>query len=574
MKLDGARIVWESLVREGVTAMFGISGGAVIHLFHALTEYPIHNVLARHEQGAAHAADGYARATGKVGVCIATSGPGATNLVTGLATAYMDSSPVVAITGQVATSYIGRDSFQETDITGITLPITKHNYLVTDVSDLARIIKEAFHIARIGRPGPVLIDIPKDVQAAETEFIYPDSVHFPGYRPNVKGNKRQIRLAAERINAAACPLVIAGHGVTIAGAQDELLGLAEKIGAPITTTLLGKSCVPEDHPLCLGMLGMHGNVFANQAVQDADIIVAVGMRFSDRDTGTLETFAPRAQIIHVDIDPAEIGKNVRVDVPVVGDAKHVLGLLNAYVEPAEHPEWVERIAGWRVAAAGRDILSREPEALVPQYVLRAISEQTDGNALVVSDVGQNQMWEAQYYVHRKRNSLLTSGGLGTMGFALPAAIGAQTGRPDETVWVIAGDGGFQMNIQELATVVQEELPLKIAILNNSYLGMVRQWQQFFFEGRYSGTPLSGPDFSKIADAYGILGMTVRTKEETIPAIQKALAHDGPVLIDFQVAQEENVYPMVKPGSSISQMLRRPRPDSGAQPGEPGMEEGS
>ena len=558
MKLDGARIVWESLVREGVEITFGISGGTVIHLFHALPEYPIHNVLTRHEQAAAHAADGYARATGKVGVCIATSGPGATNLVTGLANAYMDSSPVVAITGQVATPLIGKDSFQETDITGITLPITKHNYLVTDITNLATTIKEAFHIARTGRPGPVLIDIAKDVQAATTEYTYPDAVSLPGYRPTVKGNDRQIRTAAQLINSTERIVFLGGHGINIAGAQDEMLELVEKAQIPVATTLLGKSCMPEDHPLCLGMLGMHGHPFTNQTVQEAELLVAVGMRFSDRVTGNAATFAPRAKIIHIDIDPAEIGKNVRVDVPVVGDARHVLQALNRYVEPATRPRWLEQIAQWRAEAAERDILSRQFDELLPQYVIRSLSEQTDGQALIVSDVGQNQMWEAQYYVHRKRNSLITSGGLGTMGFALPAAMGVKLGRPNETVWVVAGDGGFQMNIQELITVIQEKLPLKIAILNNGYLGMVRQWQQFFFEGRYSGTPLLGPDFAKVAEAYGIMGLTVKAKEETMPAIQKALAHDGPVVIDFRVVQEENVYPMVKPGSSISEMIRRPK----------------
>jgi len=559
VKLDGASIVWASLVKEGVTVTFGISGGKVIHLFHRLTEYPIHNVLTRHEQGAAHAADGYARATGKVGVCIATSGPGATNLVTGLATAYMDSSPVVAITGQVATPDIGRDSFQETDITGITLPITKHNYLVTDVRDLAEAIKEAFHIARTGRPGPVLIDIPADVQVAQTEYVYPEEVHFPGYRPTLRGHDRQVRMATQLIDQAERPVLIAGHGVTIARGEAELMELAVKADIPVVTTLLGKSCFPEDHPLSLGMIGMHGQPYANQAVQDADLIVVIGMRFSDRDTGSISTFAPRAKVIHIDIDPAEIGKNVRVDVPVVGDARNVLETMVRLAQPTNHPEWLARIAHWRADAAGHDILSRESDALFPQYVVRAISEQTEGNALIVSDVGQNQMWEAQYYVHRRNNTLLTSGGLGTMGFALPAAMGAKIGRPDDPVWVIAGDGGIQMNIQELATITQEKLNIKIAILNNGYLGMVRQWQQFFFEGRYSGTPLSGPDFVKLAEAYGILGLRVTEKAEAAPAIRQALEHPGPALIDFRVVQEENVYPMVRPGDSISQMMRRPKP---------------
>jgi len=559
MRLTGAHILWQSLLAEGVDTAFGISGGAVIHLFHALPEYPIHFVLMRHEQAAAHAADGYARATGKVGVCIATSGPGATNLVTGIATAHMDSSPVVAITGQVPTPLIGKDAFQETDITGITLPITKHNYLVTKVGDLATTIKEAFHIARTGRPGPVLIDIAKDVQAAETEYSYPDSVDLLGYKPTYTGNPRQIRQAAALINQAERPIILAGRGINLAGAHEELRALVEKTHIPVATTLLGKSCIPESHELCLGMEGMHGEAFVNRATQDADLIIAIGMRFSDRGTGNLATFAPKAQIVHIDLDPAEIGKNVPADLPIVGDAKRVLTELVPLVEPGEHAAWLARIAEWRQDSARCDILNREFEELLPQYVVRQICEATKGQALMVSDVGQNQMWEAQYYCHDRLNSLYTSGGLGTMGFALPAAIGAKTGRPQELVWVVAGDGGFQMNIQELATVAQEKLPLKIAILNNGYLGMVRQWQQLFFEGRYSGTPLLGPDFAKVAEAYSIKGLTITEKDQVRPAIEQAMAHDGPVVIDFRVEQEENVYPMVPAGGSISNMIRRPVP---------------
>jgi len=559
MKLTGAHILWQSLVKEGVDAVFGISGGAVVHLFHALPEYPIHFVLMRHEQAAAHAADGYARATGKVGVCIATSGPGATNLVTGIATAHMDSSPVLAITGQVRTYLIGKDAFQETDITGITLPITKHNYLVTSVEELAMTVKEAVHIARTGRPGPVLIDIAFDVQAAETEYIYPDSVDLPGYKPTYVGNPRQIRQAAALINRAQRPIILAGRGINLAGAHEELRALVEKTHIPVATTLLGKSCIPESHELCLGMVGMHGEAFVNRAVQDADLIIAIGMRFSDRVTGNLATFAPKAQIVHIDLDPAEIGKNVTVDLPIVGDAKQVLAELALLVEPGERADWLAQIAEWREDSSQHDILNRDFEELLPQYVIRQIYEVTDGQALMVSDVGQNQMWEAQYYRHCQLNSLYTSGGLGTMGFALPAAIGAKMGRPEELVWVTAGDGGFQMNIQELATVAQEKLPLKIAILNNGYLGMVRQWQQFFFEGRYSGTPLLGPDFAKVAEAYSIKGLTVTEKAQVRPAIEEALAHNGPVVIDFRIEQEENVYPMVPAGGSISDMIRRPAP---------------
>jgi acetolactate synthase-1/2/3 large subunit len=559
MRLTGAHILWKSLVTEGVDTLFGISGGAVIHLFHALPEYPIHLVLMRHEQGAAHAADGYARATGKVGVCIATSGPGATNLVTGIANAYMDSAPLVAITGQVSSPFIGKDAFQETDITGITLPITKHNYLVTDVDELAATVKEAVHIACTGRPGPVLIDIAKDAQMAETEYSYPDSVDLPGYKPTYTGNPRQVRQAAAIINRAERPVILAGRGVNLSGAYDELRTLAENARIPVATTLLGKSCIPESHELCLGMEGMHGEAFVNRTVQDSDLIIAIGMRFSDRVTGNLSTYAPHAQIVHIDLDPAEIGKNVPVDLPIVGDAKQVLTELVPLVEPRDHTAWLAKIAAWREDSARRDILNREFEGLLPPYVIRQISEATGGQALMVSDVGQNQMWEAQYYSHNRPNSLYTSGGLGTMGFALPAAIGVQMGCPGQVVWVTAGDGGFQMNIQELATVVQEQLPLKIAILNNGYLGMVRQWQQLFFEGRYSGTPLLGPDFAKVAEAYSIRGITVTEKDQVRPAIDEAMAYEGPVVLDFRVEQEENVYPMVPAGGNISDMIRRPVP---------------
>jgi len=558
MKLSGAHIVWESLVREGVEVVFGISGGAVIHLYHALPEYPIHHVLMRHEQAAAHAADGYARATGKVGVCLATSGPGATNLVTGIATAHMDSSPMVAITGQVATPFIGKDAFQEVDITGITLPITKHNYLVTDINELAMTIKEAFYIARTGRPGPVLIDIAKDVQAAELEYEEPSEVSLPGYQPVLTMDTSQIKQAAHLINRAETPLILAGHGVILAGAEAELRQLAEKAQIPVVTTLLGISALPETHPLCLGMGGMHGEAYANQALQQADLVMALGCRFDDRLTGPVNTFIPRAKIIHVDIDPAEIGKNMMCDLPIVGDVGNVLQALLPMVEAASHPAWLEQINEWRRESASRDILNQETDELVPQYVVRQIWHATGGQAIVVSDVGQNQMWEAQYFLHDRPRGLLSSGGLGTMGFALPAAIGAQMGHPDQMVWATVGDGGFQMNIQELATVVQERLPLKMAILNNGYLGMVRQWQQIFFEGRYSGTPLLGPDFAKVAQAYGISGLTVTEKPQVVPAIEQAMEVDGPVLIDFRIVQEENVYPMVAPGSAIHEMIRRPQ----------------
>ena len=559
MKLTGAQAVWESLVREGVETVFGISGGAVIHLYHALTEYPIHHVLMRHEQAAAHAADGYARATGKVGVCIATSGPGATNLVTGLATAYMDSSPVVAITGQVATPVIGTDAFQEVHITGITLPITKHNYLVTDVRELPTVIREAFYIARTGRPGPVLIDVAKDAQAADIEYVYPDAVHLPGYQlpERQNGVSALIERAAQMINQAQKPLIISGHGVVLANAEDGLLELVEKANVPVVTTLLGIGALPETYPLCLGMAGMHGEAYTNLALSEADLIVSLGSRFDDRLTGPASQFVPGARVIHVDVDPVEIDKNVPTDLAVVGDLKDVLPALIPLVEKKDHSAWLARIQEWRAESAQRDIVARETDDLLPQYVVRQIWHATQGDVLVVSDVGQNQMWEAQYFVHHRRRGLLSSGGLGTMGFALPAAIGAQMGRPDEQVWVTAGDGGFQMNIQELATVAQEKLPLKIAVLNNGYLGMVRQWQQLFFEGRYSGTPLLGPDFAMVAQAYGISGLTVREKSEVVPAIVQAAATDGPFLIDFRVEQEENVYPMVAPGAPVHDMIRRP-----------------
>jgi len=558
MRLTGAEILWESLLREGVEVAFGISGGAVLHIFDALPRYPVHFVLTRHEQAAAHAADGYARATGKVGVCLATSGPGATNLVTGIATAYMDSSPVVAITGQVPTPVIGTDAFQETDITGSTLPITKHNYLVTEVADLARTVREAFHLARTGRPGPVLIDIAKDVQAAEAELAYPEEVELPGYTARHPAPKEALKRAAELVNSARRPLILAGHGVLISGAHRELRALAERAGIPVATTLLGISAIPESHPLSLGMAGMHGTPQANRAIQACDLLLAVGMRFDDRVTGSPETFAPSAQVIHVDIDPAEIGKNVRADVAIVGDAREVLAALLPLVEPTEHREWLEEIEAWRREARWEEPL-REGNRLLPQYVVHEIWRATGGEALVVSDVGQNQMWEAQYFVHDRPGSLITSGGLGTMGFALPAAIGAQVGRPEDLVWVVAGDGGFQMTIQELATVAQERLPIKIAILNNGYLGMVRQWQELFFASNYCATPISSPDFARVAEAYGIAGFTVKRRDEVAPAIAKALETPGPALIDFHVEPEENVYPMVAPGGALSEMIHRPAP---------------
>lgn len=562
MKLSGARIVWESLVREGVEVIFGFPGGTVIELYHTLPEFPLRHVLVRHEQGAAHAADGYARSTGRVGVCLATSGPGATNLVTGLATAAIDSSPLVAITGQVGLNVVGKDAFQEVDTTGITLPITKHNYLVSDVNELATVIKEAFYIAQEGRPGPVLIDIPKGVQKNETEYEYPEGVDLPGLRETPRISQEEAEKTAGILNKASQPLILAGQGITLSGAQSELQALSEKANIPIVTTLLGKSCIPESHPLCLGMGGMHGEAYANRAVQAADVILAIGMRFDDRLTGDLKAFARNALIIHSDIDRAEIGKNVPVDLSLIGDARQVLSEILPFVEQAERPEWRQRVETWREESAARDILNTETKRLIPQFVIRKIWEATrDNPPIMVSDVGQNQMWEAQYFFHDRPRGLLSSGGLGTMGFALPAALGAQIGNPDTPVWTVVGDGGFQMNMQELATVVQEQAPLKIALLNNGYLGMVRQWQELFFDRRYSGTRLFNPDFLKLAEAFGIRGLMVTRREEVVPAVEEAVNYPGPVLLEFLVEAEENVYPMVSAGSPLDDMIIRPEPGS-------------
>ena len=556
MKMTGAQIICEGLVKEGVEVIFGYPGGVVIPLYDSLSKYSqLRHILVRHEQGAAHAADGYARVTGKVGVCLATSGPGVTNLVTGIANACLDSVPMVVITGQVATSFIGRDAFQEVDTTGITLPITKHNYLVLEVGSLAKVVKEAFHLARTGRPGPILIDVPRDVLVDEVEFRYPDEVNLPGYKPTFKGHPTQIKKAAKLINEAQSPLIIAGRGVNISGAYGELEQLAEVAQIPVVTTLLGMGCFPESHVLSFGMLGMHGMVYANMAVCEADVLIAVGMRFDDRATGKVSSFAPQARIIHIDVDPAEIGKNVRVDVPIVGDVKEVLQELNKLITSVEHTGWVERLNGWRGEHPATDI--RESEGLLPQFVLRQIYEVTEGEAVVVTGVGQHQMWSAQHYWYDKPNSLISSGGLGPMGFGLPGSIGAKVGCPGSVVWCIDGDGSFQMTIQELATIVQEGLGIKIGIINNGYLGMVRQWQQFFFERRYVATPLSGPDFVKVAEAYGIPALRVKCKEEVVPAIEKAMGEEGPFLLDFVVEPEENVYPMVPPGAALAEVLEQP-----------------
>ncbi len=550
-------MICESLVKEGVEVIFGILGGAILPLYDVLPQYPqLRHILVRHEQGAAHAADGYARATGKVGVCFATSGPGATNLVTGIANAHLDSSPMVAITGQVARPFIGKDAFQEVDITGITLPITKHNYLVTDAAELPAIMKEAFYLAGTGRPGPVLIDLPRDVQQEQEEFNYPKKVDLPQYKPTLQGHPAQIKKAAKLISESQRPLIIAGRGIIISKAYAELKELVEKAQIPMVTTLLGTSCFPESHALSYGMLGMHGMAYANMAVNASDLIIAIGMRFDDRATADVHAFAPHAHIIHIDIDPAEIGKNVRVDVPIVGDVKLVLTELNKLLDKTEHGDWVRKLDEWRHDHPS--LIIRDCESILPQYVVRQIYEATKGEAIVVTGVGQHQMWAAQHYWYDKPNTFISSGGLGTMGFGLPASIGAKVGCPDSTVWCIDGDGSFQMTIQELATIAQEQVGVKIAILRNTYLGMVRQWQEMFYGKRYVATPLSSPDFVKIAEAYGLPAMRVTHPEEVAPAIEKAMATPGAFLIDFIVEPEENVYPMVPPGAALAEVLEEPR----------------
>jgi len=552
MKLNGARIIGRSLVEEGVKVIFGMPGGAITPFYDVLPEFPIHHVLVRHEQGAAHMADGYGRASEDVGVCCATSGPGALNLVAGIAAAYLDSTPMVAITANVPTSQIGKDVFQECDITGITLPITKHNYLVERVEDLATVMKEAFYLARTGRPGPVLVDVPKDVLLAETEFVYPKSVHLPGYNPTRHGNMAQIKRAAALIGEARKPVIIAGQGVIISRAEKELLKLAETTGIPVITTLLGIGGFPESHPLSFGLLGLHGMAYANYAVHDCDLIVAIGMRFDDRATGKVEEFAPNAKVIHIDIDPAEIGKNVRVTVPIVGDVKLVLERLNQEIAPSSHQDWVDQIAAWREKHPATEV--RESEKLLPQLPIKTLYEVTQGKAIIVSDVGQHQMWAAQLYWYNEPRSFITSGGMGTMGFSLPAAIGVKLARPEKEVWVIVGDGSLQMNVQELATAVQEKVDIKIALINNLCLGMVRQIQDLFFEKNFVATPLTGPDWVKLADAYGVPGLRATKPEEVRAVIERAREIEGPVLIDFQVETAENVYPMVKPGRSLGEVL--------------------
>ena len=552
MNLTGAQALLESLRREGVEVIFGYPGGQVIPIYDAIYREGFKHILTRHEQGAVHAADGYARSTGRPGVCLATSGPGATNLVTGLATAYMDSVPIVALTGQVPTSMLGRDSFQEADITGITMPITKHNYLVKNVSELPRIIKEAFYIATTGRPGPVLIDLPKDVSVSACVYSYPETLSLPGYKPVYEGNVKQIKAAVAALETAKKPLIYAGGGVTISGAEEELLRLAEKAEIPVTATLMGLTAFPGTHPLFLGMLGMHGAVAANYAVTSCDLLIAVGARFDDRVTGQVSTFAPNARIVHLDIDPAEIGKNVRVDIPIVGDAKHILAALLSLLSAEKHEQWLKEVKKWK--SHYPLVYRSHTDYIMPQAVVETILELTDGEAIICTEVGQNQMWAAQFYRFTRPRSFITSGGLGTMGFGFPAAIGAQVGNPERVVIDIAGDGSIQMNIQELATIASYQLPVKIIILNNGYLGMVRQWQEFFFEKRYSEVALNNPDFAKVAEAYGIKAYTVKKPEELKRMLTAVLNHPGPALLNCLVHPEENVLPMVPPNGSIHQML--------------------
>jgi acetolactate synthase-1/2/3 large subunit len=549
----GAKILVESLQREGVEIIFGYPGGVVLPIYDELYDSSLRHILVRHEQAAAHAADGYARASGRVGVCLATSGPGACNLVTGIATAYMDSVPIVALTGQVPTNLLGNDAFQESDITGITMPITKHNYLVKDTADLARVVKEAFYIAGTGRPGPVLIDIPKDVSTkAIKELPIPDKVTLRGYNPTYRGHRRQTEKALQLIAAAERPVIYAGGGVIASNASAELVDFATQLGIPVATTLMGIGCIPGDHPLNLGMLGMHGTEYANFAITESDVLFSIGVRFDDRVTGKTETFAPHAKIIHIDIDPAEIGKNKRVDVPVVGDVKAVLqDMLSMLKKNGLTDAWLKKIKHWK---QHHPLKCPDDGRLHPQFVVRQMSELLGGDAIIVSEVGQNQMWTAQHYCFRNPRTWITSGGLGTMGYGLPAAMGAHFARPDLPVFDVAGDGSIQMNIQEFGTIAHNKIPVKIAILNNRFLGMVRQWQELFYDRRYSFTELPAVEFVKIANAYGIEGVKVESPDGVMPALRAALDCDGPFVMDFRIEREENVFPMVPAGAAINEMI--------------------
>ena len=560
MKLNGSQMVCESLIREGVDVIFGLPGGAILPLYQTLPEYPkLRHILVRHEQGAAHAADGYARVSGKPGVAWATSGPGATNLVTGIATAQMDSIPMVVIVGQVSRASIGSDAFQETDTTGITLPVTKHNYLVMSASEIPQIIKEAFYIANTGRPGPVLIDIPKDVQTEIAEFKYPSEIDLPGYKPTLEGNGAQIKRAAKLIKESQRPVILAGHGAIFSNAYDEIRELAEKAQIPVITTLLGISSFPEDHVLSVGMPGMHGMAYASLAIEEADLLIALGMRFDDRITGKPSAFSVNSKKIHVDIDPSEIGKNIKVDVPIVGDLKRVLAKLNLEVDPNTHVEWIQHIEELKRDHPSMNI--RATEKLLPQYIINQISEATEGKAIVVTGVGQHQMWAAQHYVYTEPRSFVTSGGSGAMGYEVPGAMGAQVADPGRVVWSIAGDGGFQMTMAELATLVENKIPVKFAIINNQCLGMVRQWQEFFYDKDYVATMYTNnPDFVKLAEAFGMLGLRVSDKTQVRSAIEEAISYEGPALIDFMVEEEENVFPMIPAGQTVQDMIEENQPE--------------
>ena len=555
----GAQIFFECLKREGVTDIFGFPGGAVLDIYHELRNHSIRHILVRHEQAAVHAADGYARVTGRVGVCLVTSGPGATNTVTGITTAYMDSIPVVVFSGQVPTMLIGNDAFQEADIVGITRPCTKHNYLIKNVDEMTLTIKEAFHIARSGRPGPVLVDLPKDVIKGMTRFNYPERIQLQGYNPTYSGHLGQVKRAFNEILGAKKPLIYAGGGVISSNSSKELIDFACKLQIPVTTTLMGLGCFPGTDPLSLGMLGMHGTYQANLAVTNCDLLIAIGVRFDDRVTGDVTKFAPFAKIIHIDIDPTSISKNVRVDIPIVGDLKDTLKKFHALLEDVKKPNlksrrksWFNQINKWK---STHSLDYRQKDVIKPQYVVEKLYQLTKGKAIISTEVGQNQMWAAQYYRFDQPRKFLTSGGLGTMGYGFPAAIGAQVAFPKETVIDIAGDGSIQMNIQELATAVQHKLPVKVAILNNSYLGMVRQWQELFYDKNYSSTFLeTSPDFVKLAEAYGAIGLRATKPSEVIPVIKKALQSTKPVLMDFVVESEESVYPMVPAGASIDKMI--------------------
>jgi len=555
----GSEIIWDTLVHLGVKTIFGYPGGAIMPAYDSMIKFPIHHVLVRHEQGAAHMADGYARVSGEVGVCIATSGPGATNLVTGIANAMLDGIPMVAITGQVSSTLIGSDAFQETDITGVTLPITKHNVIVDRAEDISQALKEAFYIAMSGRPGPVVVDITKDAQQKSFLYKFDNSkVQLPGYRPEYETSTTDIALAAQMMKEAVRPVLFCGHGIVRSGAEQELMKLVEETGIPVASTLLGLGGFPASHPSALGMMGMHGEAWVNKAIQEADLIIAVGMRFDDRVTGNLATYARGAKKIHIEKDPAEINKNVRVDLPLVGDAKDILTQILPLARRGAIEPWRQHIDEMRGESAVIDIKDLPDHGkLFAAHVIHDLWKLTDGKAIIVTDVGQHQMWETQYYKHDYSRRLVTSGGLGTMGFALPAAIGAKFAAPDAEVWVIAGDGGFQMTAAELTTIAQENIKINVAIINNGFLGMVRQWQQFFYGGRYVATPMKSPDFVKLADAHGLLGLRATNRAEVKSTVEQARAHAGAVVIDFRVVQEDSVYPMVPTGADLSDMIRRP-----------------